>query len=63
MLRRHGCALLVKMALRQPRALLPMFDHLRNTVVQMRAQGQVSEVLSDTQQSNAIGTQWGMSIY
>ena len=47
MLRRHGCALLVKMALRQPRALLPMFDHLRNTVVQMRAQGQVSEVIRD----------------
>ena len=45
MLRRHGCALLVKMAMRQPRSLLPMFDHLRNTVVQMRAQGQVSEVI------------------
>ena len=41
MLRRHGCALLVKMAMRQPRALLPMFDHLRSTVVQMKASGQV----------------------
>lgn len=41
MLRRHGCALLVKMSSRQPRALLPMFDHLQDTIVQMRAREQV----------------------
>ena len=32
-LRRHGCALLVKIGQRHPTALLGVFDHLRSTIV------------------------------
>lgn len=32
-LRRHGCALLVKMGSRYPATLVPVFDHLRSTIV------------------------------
>ena len=32
-LRRHGCALLVKIGQRHPKSLLGVFDHLRSTIV------------------------------
>ena len=32
-LRRHGCALMVKIATRHPTTLVPVFDHLRQTIV------------------------------
>ena len=31
--RRHGCALLVKIATRYPQALVPVFDYLRQTII------------------------------
>jgi len=33
LLRRHGCALLVKIATRYPQALVPVFDYLRQTII------------------------------
>ncbi len=42
-LRRHGCALLVKMATRQPKTLLAFFDHLHSTVMTMRGQNQLAQ--------------------
>ncbi len=41
MLRRHGSALLVKLSTRYPRVFLPLFDHLRNNVVQMKERGEI----------------------
>ena len=32
-LRRHGCALMVKIATRHPQSLVPVFDYLRQTIV------------------------------
>jgi len=32
-LRRHGCALLVKIGMRHPKTLVPVLDHLRSTIV------------------------------
>ena len=33
LLRRHGCALLVKISTRYPQSLIPVFDYLRQTIV------------------------------
>jgi exportin-5 len=33
MLRRHGCCLLVKIGYRYPKTLIPVFEHLRSTIV------------------------------
>jgi exportin-5 len=33
LLRRHGCCLLVKIGYRYPKTLVPVFDHLRSTIV------------------------------
>eukprot|EP00095_Tigriopus_kingsejongensis_P004335 snap_masked-scaffold1460_size40381-processed-gene-0.0 protein:Tk04335 transcript:snap_masked-scaffold1460_size40381-processed-gene-0.0-mRNA-1 annotation:"PREDICTED: exportin-5" len=37
-LRRHGCALMVKVANRYPKALVPLFAHLRDEIIKMRGQ-------------------------
>ena len=34
MLRRHGCCLLVRIGYRYPKTLVPVFEHLRTTIVQ-----------------------------
>lgn len=44
MLRRHGCALMVKLGTRQPEVLLPLFAHLRDTILRLRAEGQVLQL-------------------
>jgi exportin-5 len=44
MLRRHACALMVKLGTRQPEVLLPMFTHLRDTVVNLQAQGSIFQM-------------------
>ena len=41
MLRRHGCALMVKIASRHGKSLLPLFDHLKVTIVEMRKNEQI----------------------
>ncbi len=43
-LRRHGCSLMVKLASRQPTTLLSLFPQLRDKVLSLRAQGQVSQM-------------------
>jgi exportin-5 len=34
LLRRHGCCLLVKIGYRYPKTLVPVFDHMRSTIVE-----------------------------
>ncbi len=43
-LRRHGCALMIKLATRQPATLLPLFPQLRDKVLSLRAHGDVSQM-------------------
>lgn len=42
-LRRHGCSLMVKIGNRSPKALLPLFNHLRDEIIKMRAQNQIAQ--------------------
>lgn len=44
MLRRHGCSLMVKLATRQPEALVPLFGHLRDTIVGLRSRNQIFQM-------------------
>lgn len=44
MLRRHACSLMVKLGTRQPKVLLPLFDRLRDTILEMRSQGRIHQM-------------------
>ncbi len=44
MVRRHGCSLMVKLATKQPKVFLPLFGHLRDTILDMRRRGQIKQM-------------------